>query len=168
MRHACQFCSSRSGLVPCAWPVTKSQYVAESSLVVGDILHAAWAGFRSPVLAVSRFRSTRFARGEPYGLEHDITMVGLQRGGASAKELAAPVHVLAYVAGPCQVIVERPAPCDALCCDLHRRDVGDAVAYCMAHWRAWETEPGPRILAEYYSRRIPAELGLSVNDSASA
>ena len=103
--------------------------IGHEELAPGDVVVTVQHKFRLPVQGFQRLRGSFVKRNGRHCFV--VTMYGLNfpenRG-----------SWLYYLGGTDKVTVLRPGTCDAPCCDLHSRNVGEDLDYCQAHWRAWE------------------------------
>jgi hypothetical protein len=137
-RQRCQFCGA-PGTTLCDWKCDKPTKIPHIQLAEGDTIVTVQHKYRLKVLGLQRFAvDTAPAGRPPHPVE--VTMYGLvfpdgrcwlyyqwSTGKVRGDGARGTVWVL------------RPGTCDAPCCELHSRSVGEDVDYCMEHWQAWES-----------------------------
>lgn len=132
-RQACATCGRAVAPFTCAWrcEVPRNEY--PERVKPGDTLITPQSKRQCPVTFVNVIRGA----GAGQVLLVEITIE--YRHGRRKP----PYPQFTYERKPWgNVYVLRPGVCGARCCERHAREVGEGVAYCRAHWRAWEDAAG--------------------------
>lgn len=131
-REACATCGDRCAPFTCAWACEVPTAVYAAHVRVGEILVTPKSKLLAPVIAVEMSKTEWGGSGLSVAWSTVITAE--YRKGRSKPPYP---HLVYHRAGGQQMHVLRPGVCGARACEAHVREVGEGVAYCRAHWRAW-------------------------------
>lgn len=139
----CQFCGA-PGTKLCDWKTDKPVEVSHLRLRADDTVVTARQKHR---LRIQGFQRLEVDARVALGLAEQAL---LDQPHSDQPCVTVTMYGLAFPDGRCwlyycwshnrnaTVTVLRPGTCDAPCCELHSRSVGEDVDYCMTHWRSWE------------------------------
>lgn len=115
-REACATCGDRRAPFTCAWACEVPKFARGFELERGDVVQRLGRHWR----VTAKMLTDYGWRVEAIEINH------AGRGGPKTlRSFSTRWRVL------------RPGVCGARCCERHVREVGEGVAYCRAHWRAW-------------------------------
>lgn len=120
-RQACATCGDRCAQFACAWRCEVPTRIHPRGVHVGDVVITPQSRREAPVIAV---RDTGWSR---------LITVEYRHG---RRKPPYPQFTYERYEGD-WIHVLRPGVCGARACERHVREVGEGVAYCRAHWRAW-------------------------------
>lgn len=149
---ACE-CGTKTS-VRCVWPVyraVRTRIEELPNLVDATVLIARWNV--APHLIKRNAKTKPFFSkfGPSWCVRCTLVSAVIEGGPMEAKYLVYVVRLpvtghlgkfqkpLGY--GNYYVPVEKLTPCGVPCCELHRREPGEKVAYCMTHWKSESDVP---------------------------
>ncbi len=119
--YHCFFCGSRYDLMPCRRVAARFEVAYYSDVMVGSRLRRySDAAGKKPVATVTAVRRMDSER-----LGINFTWKTLS-GAVKGRAICAMVYS--------RVRIERPGPCERMCCPAHRCERGENHAYCADHW----------------------------------